>query len=246
MKTKSRKRKIKPKYIFSYEIAKIKRQNLFFSVSYCEAGSLETYTELLRWSEIEKPKSKDLEIQKMEVFKNNISLCKLNQKNALKLLNLLDMFNRYELIIKEIEPATAPTEKEIIFCISLYFGISPKFNSKCFMFKDYLHRIADSRKFLETIKNPTEKEMFRLYLTTSKSKLDIAKEKINKIRYGIFLINKNLGCLISGIMKDYEKGYLKVKPYIEPARQKSDNQHLNEWKKFGSDLDSQTIAPKAR
>ena len=245
MKTKSRKRKINPKYIFNYEIAKIKRQNLFFSVTYCEAGSLETYTELLRWSEIQKPKSKDLEIQKMEVFKNNISLCKLNQKNALKLLNILDVFNRYELIIKEIAPATAPTEKEIIFCISLYFGIPPTFTGKNLLYKDYLHRIADSRNYLQKIKNPTEKEMFHLYLTTSKPKLEISIEKTNKTNTGIFLINKNLRFLVSEIMKDYEKGYLKMKPYKEPARKKTNKQHLNEWKKFGSDLDSQTIAPKA-
>ncbi len=242
---KSRKRKTKPKYIFSYEIAKIKRQNLFFSITYCEAGSLENYIELLRWSEIEKPKSKDLEIQKMEVFKNNISLCKLNQKNARKLLNILDLYNSTGLINNEIEPITAPTEKEIIFCISLYFGISPRFTGKNLLYKDYLHRIADSRNYLQKIKNPTEKEMFLLYLTTSKPKLEISIEKTNKTNTGIFLINKNLRFLVSEIMQDYEKGYLKVKLYIQPLRKKTDNQYLSEWKKFGNELNNQINEPKA-
>lgn len=242
---KKRKRKTKEKYIFSYEIEKIKRQNLFFSITYCEAGKVETYSDLLRWSEIRKPTETDLEIKKMEVFKNNISLCKLNQKNSGKLLNILDMFNKTGLIIKEIQPATAPTEKEIIFCISLYFGISPKFNSKNFLFKDYLHRIANSRNFLQKIKNTVEREMFRLYLSTSKSKLDIAKEKINKIRYGVFLINKNLGGLVSEISQDHEKQLLKVKPYIEPPRRKTKKQYFNDWNKFKNDFDKQTNEPKA-
>lgn len=242
---KSRKRKTKLKYIFSYEIAKIKRQNLFFSITYCEAGSLETYIELLRWSEIEKPKSKDLEIQKMEVFKNNISLCKLNQKNARKLLNILDLYNSTGLINNEIEPITPPTEKEIIFCISLYFGISPRFTGKNLLYKDYLHRIADSRNYLQKIKNPTEKEMFLLYLTTSKPKLEISIEKTNKTNTGIFLINKNLQFLVSEIMQDYQKGYLKVKLYTQPLRKKTDNQYLSEWKKFGNELNNQINEPKA-
>lgn len=68
METKKPKTRKKTKYIFSYEIAKIKRQNLFFSVTYCEAGSLETYTDVLRWSEIKKP-SKNIVVLKMEVLK---------------------------------------------------------------------------------------------------------------------------------------------------------------------------------
>lgn len=240
---KNQKRKTKPKYIFTYEIAKIKWQNLFFSITYCETRCSGIYTDVLRWSEIEK--QKDLEIKNIEVFKNNISLCKLNQKNSSKLINILDMYNKTGLILKEIQPTKAPTQKEIVFCISLYFGISPKFNDKNILFKDYLNRIATSRIFLEKIKNPIEKEMFNLYLSTSKSKVEIAKEKINKINQGVYLINKNLNSFISGIMKDYEKGYLKVKPYIKPPRKKTEKQHLSEWKKFKSDLDNQTDEPNA-
>lgn len=248
MKIKSRKIKTKPKYIFSYEVDKIKRQNLYFSVTYSENENAETYTDFLRWSELKKPKTNEIKILQIEVFKRNIKVCTLNQKNAKKLLNILDMYNSLGLINKEIERTSAPSGKEMIFCISLYFRISSKFTVKNLSFKDYLKRIAESRQFLQRINNPTEKECFEQYLTTSKSKRKISQEITNTTSIGEYLINNNLKLLVFEIMADYEKGYLKVLTYIPPTKTKklSDKASLKEWGKFSKQIDTIEKYPKVR
>lgn len=266
---KRKKPKTKPKYIFSYKIADIKKQKLSFAVTYVESENLETYTDLLLWSEIEKPKSENIQILKMEVFKKEISICKLNLKNSKKLLNILDLYNKTGLIYSEIEPATAPSEKEIIFCISLYFGISPKFTRQHGLYKLYLKQIADKRDFLNKILIPTERHLFNLFLTSAKPKLNISIDTIGKTRIGVYLINKNLCLLMSGIRQDYENGLLAVQEYQKPPtkrdkikqaneylkemgidakiplRKKSKKEIINEWQNFHQNFEEQINEPKA-
>lgn len=252
----------KTKFVFNYRIDEIKKQNLFFAVTYCETGSVETYTDILRWSEIEKPKTKDIEVLKMLVLKNERKVLTINQKNSKKLLNILDMYNNTGLLYNEIEPATAPAEKDIVFCISLYFGIAPKFSRSDILFKMYLREIAEKRKYFDSINNPKEKEVFKTYLYQSISKVETSKLLTNHTKTGVYLIDKNLRGLVTEIMKDYENGLLHVVEYQKPLtkrevikkvnenlqqmgidtkiplRKKSDKEHLNDWEKFKNKLES--------
>lgn len=224
----------KPKFTFNYKISEIKRQNLFFAITYKKAGTLETYTDILRWSEIEKPKS-EIEVLKMEILKKEIKVLTLNQKKSKKLLNILDMYNKTGLLYNEIERTTAPAEKEIIFCISLYFPISPKFTSKQISYKFYLDEIVRQRKYFLKIENPKEREIFMSFLTERKSKLQISKELTNHSKKGIYIIDMNLQNLVSEILQDYENGILQVKEYQKPLTQRKKNRKANEYlKKIGS------------
>lgn len=237
METKKPKTRKKTKYIFNYEIAKIKRQNLFFSVTYCETGSIETYTDLLRWSEIYKPQSNNIEIIKMVVLKNGAKVFTLNQKNSKKLLNILDMYNNTGLIKNEIPPANAPTEKEIIFCISLYFGIPPKFSRCDILFKPYLKEIAEKRRYFDKISNPKEKEVFKTFLNERIPKLEISKKITNHTKKGVYLIDSNLRNLVCEIMKDYENGLLEIIQYQKPPTNRELLKNLNEkLQKRGIDI----------
>lgn len=262
MNKKSPKIRKKPKFAINYRIAEIKKQNLFFVVTYCEAGNREIYTDILHWSEIEKPKTKDIEVLKMLVLKNGAKVLTLNQKNSKKLLNILDMYNNAGLLYNEIETATAPAEKDIVFCISLYFGISPKFNHSEILFKPYLKEIAEKRQYFQKITNAKEKEIFQTYLSQRISKIETSKTLINHTTKGVYLINKNLSGLIAEIMKDYENGLLQVVEYQKPPtkrelikkaneklkkmgidtkiplRKKSDKEHINDWEKFKNELEA--------
>ncbi len=216
------------KFVFNYRIAEIKKQNLFFAVTYCEKESPEAYTENLRWSEIFKPQHEQIEIIKMLVLKNGAKVLSLNQKNSKKLLNILDMYNNTGLLYNEIEPETAPAEKEIIFCISLYFGIPPKFSRCDILFKPYLKAITDKRRYFEKISNPKEKEIFQTFIYKRISKIEISKTLINHTKKGVYLIDKNLSCLIAEIMKDYENGLLQVIEYQKPPTKRELLKNLNE------------------
>lgn len=216
MNKKSPKIRKKNKFVFNYTIAEIKKQNLFFAVTYCEKGSPETYSETLRWSEIFKPKPCSIEVVNMVVIKNGVQVFKLYQKNSKKLLNILDMYNNTGLIYNEIKPATAPTEKEIIFCISLYFGLPPKFSRCNILFKHYLKQITDKRQYFERISNPKEKEIFQTFLYKRIPKIEISKTLTNHTKKGVYLIDKNLSGLVSEIMKDYENGILQIVQYQKP------------------------------
>lgn len=216
MNKKSPKIRNKKKFVFNYTIAEIKKQNLFFAVTYCEKESPETYTENLRWSEIFKPQPCSIEVKNMVVIKNGVQIFKLYQKNSKKLLNILDMYNSTGLIYNEIKPVSAPTEKEIIFCISLYFGIPQSFSRCDILFKTYLKEIAEKRRYFDKIKNPKEKEVFQTFFNRRIPKLEISKELTNHTKKGVYLIDSNLKNLVAEIMKDYEKGLLQVIQYQKP------------------------------
>ena len=252
----------KTKFVFNYKIAEIKKQNLFFAVVYCEKGNRETYTENLRWSEIFKPQPGNIEIIKMLVIKNGTKVLTLNQKNSKKLLNILDMYNNTGLIYNEIKPATAPPEKEIIFCISLYFGVPPKFSHSDILFKPYLKQITEKRRYFEKIINPKEKEIFKTYIYNRISKIETSKTLTNHTKKGVYLIDKNLSGLITEIMKDYENGLLQVIEYQKPItkreiikkaneklkerginikiplRKRSKKELLNDWRKKTNEISS--------
>lgn len=229
-------KKKKPKFIFNYKISEIKRQNLYFAVTYKKTGSTETYTDVLRWSEINKP-TPEIEVLKMEILKRDKKVLNLNQKNSKKLLNILDMYNNTGLLYNEIEPATAPAEKDIIFCISLYFAIHPKFNRSEILYKYYLNDIAIKRNFLLSIDNPKDREIFMSFLNDRKSKVQISKDLTNHTTKGVYIINKNLKLLVSAILEDHKNGLLEVKQYQKPQTQRKKNRKANEYlKKIGSSI----------
>jgi hypothetical protein len=132
-------------------------------------------------------------------------------------------------IIKRVPPATAPTEKKIIFCISLYFSIPPVFSRQNVFFKANLNEIAKKRNFLEKIEDLQEREIFKTYLTTKIPKIDISREATGKTNSGAYLINRNLKNLVSEIMADYEAGILKVQTYTKPPPETQLNKKINDW-----------------
>lgn len=236
----------KTKFVFNFKISEIKRQNLHFAVTYKEAGAIEIYKDVLRWSEINKP-TPEIEVLKMEILKRDKKVLNLNQKNSKKLLNILDMYNNTGLLYNEIEPATAPAEKDIIFCISLYFAIHPKFNRSEISYKFYLNNIAIKRNFLLLINNPKEREIFTSFLNDQKSKVQISKDLTNHTTKGVYIINKNLKLLVSAILQDHKNGLLEVKEYKKPPTKREINRKANEYlKKIGSSIRIPLRKPSAK
>lgn len=147
------------------------------------------------------------------------------------------MYNNTGLLYNEIEPATAPAEKDIIFCISLYFAIHPKFNRSEILYKYYLNDIAIKRNFLLSIDNPKDREIFMSFLNDRKSKVQISKDLTNHTTKGVYIINKNLKLLVSAILEDHKNGLLEVKQYQKPQTQRKKNRKANEYlKKIGSSI----------
>ena len=96
IKTHAKKQRI-AKYISLYNFDKIKKRNLDFSLVYSENGNYKNYTEILNWSEIEKPKSKNIEIQKIVIWENNTPKKTLSKKHSEKLILILDFNNKKQL-----------------------------------------------------------------------------------------------------------------------------------------------------
>lgn len=236
----------KTKFIFNYKVSEIKRQNLFFAVTYKKTGNSETYKDVLRWSEINKP-APEIEVLKMDILKREKKVFTLYKKGAKKLLNILDMYNNTGLLYNEIEPATAPAEKDIIFCISLYFAIHPKFNRSEILYKFYLNNIAIKRNFLLSINNTKEREILTSFLNDQKSKLQISKDLTNHTTKGVYLINKNLQLIVSAILQDHKNGLLEVRQYQKPQTQREKNRKANEYlKKIGSSVRIPLRKPSAK
>lgn len=131
--------------------------------------------------------------------------------------------------------AKAPTEKKIVFCISLYFAIPKVYSRQHYQFKTHLKAIADKRNFLESISDKLEKEIFKTYLSCRTPKVEISVLLTKKTNSGVYLINKNLQKLVDEIMIDYDNGILKVQAYTKPPTQTQINKKINEfYKKTGS------------
>lgn len=229
MKIKKPKKPQKIKFVFNFCIEEIKKQNLFFKIIYKERNQ-ENNADTLNWSEIEKPKNQEIEIVRTYVLKNNKIMCSLYKKESTKLIKLLDFYNNKGLIFNEIKPTKTPTEKDLKFCISLYFGISPKFSIyNNILFKMYLKEIAEKRFFLEKIKNLKEKKIFEIYLQGRKSKKEISINETENNHLGVFIINKHLKTLVSEIMHDYENNLLQVQKYKKPPTQREINKKANAY-----------------
>lgn len=164
----------------------------------------------------------------------------------------------------KIAPEIAPPEKQIIFCISLYFSIPKKFNRSISLFKIYLNEIAEKRSYLDKIKDATQKSIFKIYLTSKKTKREISVSETNKSTSGVYLINRNLQNLVNEIMQDFESGLLKVQPIKKkptkrdmirklnedlqkigydikiPLRKPSQREYLSDWRKFSTKIDAET------
>lgn len=78
----------------SLKIENITNQNLAFAVYYSEPGNLETYTDFLEWSEIQKPEPGTIEIKKIFVFKSGSLKKSIQKYKSEKLLLLLDLYNK--------------------------------------------------------------------------------------------------------------------------------------------------------
>ena len=117
-------------------------------------------------------------------------------------------------------PAKAPIEKELIFCISLYFGIPPKFNRQSVLFQYYLQQIAIIRGAIAP--NPTTETMIvRDWLEGMGSKRELSKRYYQHTTKGERVINDFLYKMVQSIMEDYESGFLRVQQYEKPIKKGS-------------------------
>ncbi|MEG2309767.1 hypothetical protein [Chryseobacterium sp.] len=72
---------------------KIKKRNLDFSLVYSKNGNSKNYTEILNWSEIEKPKDKNIEVQKIVILENHTPIKTLTKKESEKIILILNFHN---------------------------------------------------------------------------------------------------------------------------------------------------------
>lgn len=93
IKKKPKRPRIAP-FLFTFCYTEIKKQDLFFAVSYSEPGTPGNYTDILHFSEVQKPESLFLEVQKIAVFKNDKVRKTLTKPEAEKLILLLDHHNK--------------------------------------------------------------------------------------------------------------------------------------------------------
>lgn len=113
-----------------------------------------------------------------------------------------------------------PAKKDLIFCISLYFGIPAKFSITKIDFRIHLSDIVRKRKFIERVVSEKEKATFEAYIYTLPfiSKVEAGKRYLNSGHKGNKLINKYLRLLVEEIKQDFEAGKLQVKTYIKPPK----------------------------
>lgn len=113
-----------------------------------------------------------------------------------------------------------PAKKDLIFCISLYFGIPAKFSITKIDFRMHLSDIVRKRKFIERVVSEKDKATFEAYIYTLPfiSKVEAGKRYLNSGHKGNKLINKYLRLLVEEIKQDFEAGKLQVKTYIKPPK----------------------------
>lgn len=126
-----------------------------------------------------------------------------------------------------------PTQKEIRFCISLYFGVPETFTHHDVLFRFYLKEITRYRNFIKKV-NKADQVIFSEYINSviPISKMELSKKYYNGNTYkGQKVINKYLSLLVSEIMKDYENGLLQVQPYQKPPTKREQARKMNEYLK---------------
>ena len=123
--------------------------------------------------------------------------------------------------IKRNTPQIAPPlQSDLIFCISLYFGIPPKFSITKIDFRMHLRDIVKKRKFIERVVSENEKPTFEAYIYTLPfiSKVEAGKQYLNSGYKGSKLINKYLRLLVEEIKQDFEADKLEVQTYVKPPK----------------------------
>lgn len=123
----------------------------------------------------------------------------------------------------------APKESEIIFTISLYFAVPPKFNRNNILFLYYLKRVALIHGTFYKDKESPEALIFRDWLDGKGSKLELSKQYYNHTRKGANIINKHLTEIVASARKLYDLGYLAVQEYKAPVKSGSreDRKRIN-------------------
>lgn len=138
--------------------------------------------------------------------------------------------NKKPIPAKVKKTVVPPTQKEIIFCISLYVAIRPKFSRSDILYKPHLQEIVNARSFYNKVAKE-DLPIFREYIQTRQSKLIISKKYFDgHTSKGGNLINKYLLQLVQEIMQDYENGLLTVREYQKPILKGSRayNKRINE------------------
>lgn len=123
-------------------------------------------------------------------------------------------------IKRNTQQIAPPLQSDLIFCISLYFGIPPKFSITKIDFRMHLRNIVKKRKFIERVVSENEKPTFEAYIYTLPfiSKVEAGKQYLNSGYKGNKLINKYLRLLVEEIKQDFEAGKLQVQAYVKPPK----------------------------
>lgn len=137
-----------------------------------------------------------------------------------------------------------PNDKDLLFCIRLYFEIEINTKAKSPIIKYYLNEIIKFRGFQNrNIMNDDFKIFLECYLNDfwllNQSQTNIFKKNNYTQINGRNAVNKYLSLLINECLEDFEKGFLKIKNFKPPTPTKR-----NKLKEMQKELDINGIEIK--
>lgn len=153
----------------------------------------------------------------------------LKQKYKLGYTMLLKILKDGKVNVKRSQ-IKAPTEKDLVFCISLYVGLPKRFSIKNVSYRMYLSEVVSKRGFLEKVaKEDIDIILDYFYTVPYQSKIELSKQYFKgNTSKGQKVINKYLRALVNEIMQDFKEGKLKVKEYQKPRTKREERKALNE------------------
>jgi hypothetical protein len=150
---------------------------------------------------------------------------KKKQKQPIKKTVHLKPASKNEFNTTKIQ--TAPSKKDLVKCLRLYFEISEKFTPSNILFKYFLNEIALKRGFIFEHNKHKDFDLFLQWLQpksvfTPQNKVYISKLKGYTIAHGTNAINYFLGLLAKDCLRDLENGNLKIKDFAPKPPTKTD------------------------
>ena len=153
----------------------------------------------------------------------------LEEKRKAKQARNKEILKAFKVNVKRSQ-IKAPTEKDLVFCISLYVGLPKRFSIKNVSYRMYLSEVVSKRGFLEKVaKEDIDIILDYFYTVPYQSKIELSKQYFKgNTSKGQKVINKYLRALVNEIMQDFKEGKLKVKEYQKPRTKREERKALNE------------------
>jgi hypothetical protein len=150
---------------------------------------------------------------------------KRKQKQPIKKTVILKPGSKKEFNTTKIQPA--PTKKDLVKCLRLYFEISEKFTPSNILFKYFLNEIAFKRGFVFEHQKHKDFDLFLQWMQpkcifSTQNKIYLSKANGYTIAHGTNAINYFLGLLVKDCLQDLENGILKIKDFAPKPPTKTD------------------------